>query len=68
LWVEIGLLLNWSPFVQWNDGHLVVKGFQQVRIMGVLQRIGVSYLLAALILYYAKPRGAFVIGCIILLV
>jgi len=64
----IGLLLNWSPFVQWNDGHIVLKGFQQVRIMGVLQRIAVSYLLAALIIYYAKPRAAFVIAGIILLV
>jgi predicted acyltransferase len=63
----IGLFLNWTPFVQWHDGYLIVKNFQQVRIMGVLQRIALSYFLAALIIYYAKPRGAFVIGCIILL-
>ena len=63
----IGLFLNWTPFVQWHDGHLVVKGFEQVRIMGVLQRIALSYLFAALIIYYAKARGAFVIGCVILL-
>ncbi|RWZ88169.1 MAG: DUF1624 domain-containing protein [Hydrotalea sp. AMD] len=63
----IGLFLNWTPFVQWSNGHIVFKGFEHVRIMGVLQRIALSYFFAALIIYYAKARGAFVIGCIILL-
>src|ERR1700704_437775 len=52
----IGLFLNWSPFVMWQDDHLVMKGFtwfdseghlHGVRIMGVLQRIALCYFFAS---------------------
>ena len=35
----IGLFLNWSPFVKWSDTGLVFKPWENVRILGVLQRI-----------------------------
>ena len=63
----IGLLLNWSPFVKWSDGHLVFKTWDTVRIMGVLQRIALSYFFASLIVYFFKTRWAFGIACAILL-
>ena len=63
----IGFLLHWSPFVRWDNNHLVLKELGAVRIFGVLQRIALCYLFASLIIYFFKPRGAFVTGCIILL-
>lgn len=70
----IGLFLNWLPFVKWSEGHLVFRPWADpnnpasgVRIFGVLQRIAVCYLLAAVIVYYGKQRGAFLTGLILLL-
>jgi predicted acyltransferase len=73
----IGLFLNWFPFAQWQDGELILRTWTWqkptgeiagVRIFGVLQRIAVSYFFAAIIIYYAKPRGAFLIGALLLLI
>lgn len=63
----IGLLLNWSPFVRWDGETLAGKPWQNVRIMGVLQRIALCYFFASVIVYYAKTRGAFVISAVLLL-
>lgn len=63
----IGLFLNWSPFIKWEDGILVAKKWENVRILGVLQRIALSYFFASIIVYYTKTKGAFVLGGIILL-
>ena len=73
----IGLLLNWFPFIRWDHGQLVFKGWtwvnaggtlSGVRVMGVLGRIALCYGLAAFIVYFAKLRGAFVIGGCLLLI
>jgi predicted acyltransferase len=73
----LGLLLNWFPFIQWQNGMLVAKGWTWqradgeqagIRIFGVLQRIALCYFFASVIIYYAKPRGAFLIGCLLLLI
>ncbi|MDB5230381.1 MAG: N-acetylglucosamine related transporter NagX [Chitinophagaceae bacterium] len=66
--ILIGLFLNWSPFIAWQNNHLVAKPWTNVRIMGVLQRIALCYCFGAFIIYFFKPKGAFVIGGIILLV
>jgi predicted acyltransferase len=70
----IGLFLNWWPFVRWVDGELVFRAWVDnknqtsgVRIFGVLQRIAVCYFFASVIIYYLKPRLAFVAGLILLL-
>jgi predicted acyltransferase len=64
----IGLFLNWFPFVKYDaDGNLIGKAFADLRFLGVLQRIALCYFFAAVIVYYLKPRGAFVLGCFILL-
>ncbi len=63
----IGLFLNWSPFIKWEDSVLVAKKWENVRILGVLQRIALSYFFASIIVYYTKTKGAFVLGGIILL-
>jgi predicted acyltransferase len=70
----IGLFLNWSPFVSWNGDHLAFRywvnsGIPEngVRILGVLQRIALCYLFASLMIYFLKPRGAFVAAAVLLL-
>jgi predicted acyltransferase len=70
----IGLFLNWSPFVRWSGESLVFKHWVDpenpnngIRILGVLQRIALSYLFASLIVYFFKLRGAFVASMAILL-
>jgi predicted acyltransferase len=74
---SIGHFLNWFPFVKWSQGHLVGRLWTDpvqdgavptgIRILGVLQRIAITYVLASLIIYYGKPRGAFVTGAVLLL-
>ena len=54
----IGLLLNWSPFVRWDAaGELVARPFETLRLMGVLQRIALSFGAAA-VLVWALERAA----------
>lgn len=65
----IGVLLNWFPFVRVDiSGHYIVRGFHELRIMGVLQRIALCYLFGALIIHFFKARGAFVIACSLLFI
>lgn len=63
----IGLLLNWSPFVRWQDNHLVFKSWDNIRVFGVLQRIALCYFFASLIIYFFKTKGAFIASLILLL-
>lgn len=72
----IGLFLTWWPFVKFSDGHLIGKPWefidekgmpQGVRLLGVLARIALCYFFASIIIYYLKPRAAFVAGLVILL-
>jgi predicted acyltransferase len=72
----IGLFLTWWPFVKWSGNELVFKPWtytdekgnpQGVRILGVLARIALCYFFASIIIYYLKPRAAFFVGLILLL-
>ncbi|MCW3106350.1 MAG: Protein of unknown function transrane [Segetibacter sp.] len=62
----IGLFLNWCPFIQWKDNALVFKPFENIRILGVLQRIAICYFFASLIVYFFKIRGTLIISIILL--
>ena len=74
----IGLFLNWSPFVRYDQtGNLILKGWEWttakgtitgIRVMGVLQRIALCYFFASLIVYYFKQKGAYLVSCILLLI
>lgn len=71
----IGLFLNWWPFFRWQDGSLQFIEWvssddptRGVRIFGVLQRIAVCYLVAAILVYYLKARKAFYVGLLLLLI
>ncbi len=64
----IGLFLNWSPFIAWKGEDLAPKPWENVRLLGVLQRIALCYFLGSIIVFYGKTKGAFVISGILLLV
>jgi predicted acyltransferase len=73
----IGLFLHWSPFLRWENDVLVFRSWEWtndkgelvgIRILGVLQRIALCYFFASIIVYYAKIRGSFLIGSIVLLI
>jgi predicted acyltransferase len=64
----IGLLLNWFPFIKYNEeGNIIMKPLESLRIMGVLQRIALCYFFGAVIIHFFKTRGAFVVSAFILL-
>jgi predicted acyltransferase len=63
----IGLFLNWSPFVKWSNNELVLKPWESIRILGVLQRIAICYFFASIAVYFFKVRGAFVFSAVLLL-
>lgn len=52
-----GFLMYWYPFVQQlDDGSWAFRPFEQTRVFGVLQRIAICYLLAALAVRYLPAR------------
>jgi predicted acyltransferase len=57
---------TWVDLSRDKAGNIVetIKG---IRILGVLQRIALCYLFASIIIYYLKPRKAFVTGMVFLL-
>jgi len=72
----IGLLLNWFPFIKWQNDEIVWKPWSHitsdgklsgVRIFGVLQRIALCYFFASVIAHYFKHKGAFVFSGFVLL-
>jgi predicted acyltransferase len=70
----IGLFLTWWPFVRWSDNHLVFRHWVDpknpengVRVLGVLARIAICYFFASVIIYYLKPKGAFYVALLLLL-
>uniref|UniRef100_UPI0040490346 acyltransferase family protein n=1 Tax=Fulvivirga sp. TaxID=1931237 RepID=UPI0040490346 len=63
----IGLFLNWFPFVRWQEGELIFKSFETLRLFGVLQRIAICYFVAAILIYYLKRKWLMVAVTLILL-
>ncbi|WP_194778479.1 acyltransferase family protein [Pararhodonellum marinum] len=64
----IGLFLNAFPFVDINAaGDYVLINLSELRIMGVLQRIALCYLLASLIIYYFGKKGLIIYSLLALL-
>ncbi|WP_409994693.1 acyltransferase family protein [Gillisia sp. Hel_I_86] len=64
----IGLFMSAFPFVYRNEaGEFIFKDLTQIRIMGVLQRIALCYLVASLMLHYIKIQATLLISINILL-
>ena len=55
----IGLFLNASPFVRWDNatGELVLRQWETLRFMGVLQRIALCFGAAAVIVWVSFQFG-----------
>jgi len=65
----LGYLMYWFPFVWWNDaGTLVANPITKTRIFGVLQRIALCYGIAAMMIYFLKPKTALYISISLLFV
>lgn len=57
----IGIVLAWFPFFLFNkDGNFEWKYFENLRFMGVLQRIALCYFFASLIIRFFKPKMVFI--------
>lgn len=71
----IGLLLNWYPFGSITENGWVFRSWVSptnpdsgVRIFGVLQRIALCYGLAAVLIYFFKPKLLAIVSILILLI
>jgi len=64
----IGLVLNAAPFVRWDaGGELVLRSWDTLRLMGVLQRIALCFGVAAAIVWLLGRRGALWAAAVLLL-
>lgn len=64
----IGWGLNAFPFFETNEtGGVSMIDWSAVRLLGVLQRIALCYLIASLVLYYIGKRGAIIFSILSLL-
>ncbi len=50
----IGLFLNSLSLFRWENDQLIFRSFDNLRIFGVLQRIAICYLLAAILIHYLQ--------------
>lgn len=63
----LGYLMYWFPFVKMDiHGNVTGFPFAETRVFGVLQRIGLCYGIAALMLYYLKPKTSLILAVIFL--
>lgn len=63
----IGFLMYWFPFFTTTDSGLTLKPLSETRIMGVLQRIALCYLVAALLVRFFSTRTVIITSIIFLL-
>ena len=59
----LGFLMYWFPFVKMDAaGQIISFPFSDTRVFGVLQRIALCYGAASLMVYYLKPKTAFIVS------
>ena len=65
----LGYLMYWFPFFKLDEAnHLTLSPISETRILGVLQRIALCYGIAALMIYYLKPKLAVILSALLLLI
>ncbi len=63
----IGYLMYWFPFFRLNEGgHIIGAPIGDTRIMGVLQRIALSYFFASLLIHYLTPKKVIITSILLL--
>src|SRR3569833_2268610 len=63
----IGYLMYWFPFFDNQNGHWTLRPISHTRVLGVLQRIALSYCFASLMVHYLSKRAVYVVSGILLL-
>lgn len=64
----LGYLMYWFPFVQQDgEGNWMLIPWSTTRVMGVLQRIALCYLVASLMMAFLSVRNAIIVSCMLLL-
>ncbi len=64
----LGYIMYWFPFMKWAaDGSLTGFPISETRILGVLQRIALAYLVTAVMIYLMAPRQLIVSSGLMLL-
>jgi predicted acyltransferase len=58
--ILVGLLLNWFPYYN--------KNISELRLYGVLQRIGLAYLVASILVTWCRPKYIFGLIALILVI
>jgi predicted acyltransferase len=62
----LGYLMSWFPFVHKVQGVYEFKPLSDTRILGVLQRIALCYLIASVIIHYGSKKIAIIFGVLAL--
>jgi predicted acyltransferase len=63
----LGFLMYWYPFFMvGKEGGLTLRPFSETRILGVLQRIAICYLIASILVRYLSFRAVMVISIVLL--
>lgn len=63
----LGYLMYWFPFFRLNEaGHIIGAPIANTRIMGVLQRIALSYFFASIFIHYVSTRNVKIISVLLL--
>ncbi len=63
----LGYLMYWFPFFRLNEaGHIIAAPIANTRIMGVLQRIALSYFFASIIIHYLSTKTVKIISVLLL--
>ena len=64
----LGYLMYWFPFVKVDTlNNISAFPIDETRILGVLQRIALCYLVASLMILYLKPKALFIVSSMFLL-
>ncbi len=63
----LGYTMYLFPFVEHSENGLQLVTLSDSRILGVLQRIALSYFVASIMIYFIKPRGLFIWSVVFLL-
>ena len=63
----LGYLMYWFPFVRYDGNSFSAFPFAETRVFGVLQRIALCYGIAAVLIWWLKPRTTYLLALLFLL-
>lgn len=63
----LGYLMYWFPFVKYDGKDFSAFPFSETRVFGVLQRIALCYGIAAIMIWWLKPRVTYIMALVFLL-